>query len=124
MTGKNHGRKEAGAIKTNEIRERILQETIRLIEQEGGVAERVTLRDISAAAGVGVGLINYHFGSKERLRRVARATCAYLAQNERLSRLSILTDMGNGRQGDNTAQTEAACLPLVREESGADGETA
>ena len=49
-----------------ETRERIIESTTQLIREHGGT-EPVTTRDIAARAGVGVGLINYHFQTKEHL---------------------------------------------------------
>lgn len=49
-----------------EAREKIIAAAIELIEQYGDAA-RITVRDIAAKAGVGVGLINYHFQTKENL---------------------------------------------------------
>lgn len=52
---------------TKDIKSELIDHTIRLVDQADGDVERVTVRDIAAAAGVGVGLVNYHFGSKEAL---------------------------------------------------------
>ncbi len=52
-----------------QTKERILDAATALIQQHGH-AESVTMRDIAAGAGVGVGLINYHFQTKERLLAV------------------------------------------------------
>jgi AcrR family transcriptional regulator len=53
-------------------RERILQATMGLIREQG--AARITVRKVAEQAGVGLGLINYHFGSKqELLMEAARA---------------------------------------------------
>lgn len=49
-----------------QTKERIIEAATELIKQYGS-AESVTMRDIAAGAGVGVGLINYHFQTKERL---------------------------------------------------------
>jgi AcrR family transcriptional regulator len=46
-------------------RERILKATLQLLKSGG--AEAVTVRRVAKKAGVGVGLINYHFGSKDDL---------------------------------------------------------
>jgi len=48
------------------VKDRILDATIELIGQCASI-ENVTIRDIAAKAGVGVGLINYHFQTKENL---------------------------------------------------------
>ncbi len=50
-------------------KERIIEAATSLIKQYGS-AESVTMRDIAAGAGVGVGLINYHFQTKEHLLEV------------------------------------------------------
>ncbi len=49
-----------------ETREKIMNAAMQLIEQHGDIV-RITSRDIAAKAGVGVGLINYHFQTKENL---------------------------------------------------------
>lgn len=50
-----------------DIKEEIIKATIALIENSEGLVENITIRDISKKAGVAVGLINYHFGSKKKL---------------------------------------------------------
>ncbi len=47
--------------------EAIIQATITLIEEKGEHLEEITVRDICQNAGVSLGLVNYHFGSKEKL---------------------------------------------------------
>lgn len=49
-----------------QTRERIIEIATELIRQHGDV-DKITIRDIAAKAGVGVGLINYHFQTKENL---------------------------------------------------------
>ncbi len=48
-------------------REIIIQSTIGLINEKGGKIDEITVRDICKRANVGLGLINYHFGNKEKL---------------------------------------------------------
>jgi len=48
-------------------KEAIIQATMTLIEEKGEHLEEITVRDICKNAGVGLGLVNYHFGSKEKL---------------------------------------------------------
>ena len=48
-------------------KEAIIKATITLIEEKGEHLEEITVRDICKNAGVGLGLVNYHFGSKEKL---------------------------------------------------------
>ena len=52
--------------KTN-LKETIIYATTELIQECNGDVNKITLRKISERAGVGLGLINYHFGSKEQL---------------------------------------------------------
>lgn len=53
-------------MKTNRIKEKIINSTTELIGECESI-ESVTIRDIALKAGVGVGLINYHFQTKENL---------------------------------------------------------
>ena len=49
-----------------EIKEKIIFATIELIKKHGDIS-KITIRDIAASAGVGIGLINYHFQTKDNL---------------------------------------------------------
>ena len=49
------------------VKERIIEVTTGLIEQYNGDTKRITARMIAEQAGIGLGLINYHFGSKDKL---------------------------------------------------------
>jgi AcrR family transcriptional regulator len=53
-------------MKIDSVKEKILESTIELL-RECEAVEKVTVRDIALRAGVGVGLINYHFQTKENL---------------------------------------------------------
>lgn len=55
----------------SEARERILSATTALLMQEDSDPEHITIREIARQAGVGIGLINYHFQSKENLLKQA-----------------------------------------------------
>ena len=62
------GRYKGYAMKdTTNVKGRIVEVTTGLIEQYHGDTKRITARMIAEKAGVGLGLINYHFGSKENL---------------------------------------------------------
>jgi AcrR family transcriptional regulator len=68
----------------SEARERILSASMDLIIERGGAGD-VTTRDIAARAGVGIGLVNYHFQTKENLislcvKRIAGSAADDLAQ--------------------------------------------
>ena len=51
----------------SKVKEKIIRATTELIEQSSGRIHEITSRKIAQQAGVGLGLINYHFGSKENL---------------------------------------------------------
>ena len=48
-------------------KEAIIQATIKLIEEKGEHLDEVTVREICKRAGVGLDLVNYHFGNKDQL---------------------------------------------------------
>ncbi len=54
-------------MKNTDVKERIIDATIALIEENNSSIESITIRNIATKAGVGIGLINYHFQSKENL---------------------------------------------------------
>ena len=45
----------------------IMRATIELIEEKGEHLQDITVRQICKRAGVGLGLVNYHFGNKDKL---------------------------------------------------------
>jgi len=53
-------------MKNTNVKDKIMDATTQLIEDCLSI-ENVTIRDIAAKAGVGVGLINYHFQTKDNL---------------------------------------------------------
>ncbi|MCI8639309.1 MAG: helix-turn-helix transcriptional regulator [Coprococcus sp.] len=48
-------------------KETIIQATIDLINEKGAQMNALTVREICQKANIGLGLINYHFGSKDKL---------------------------------------------------------
>lgn len=48
-------------------REAIMQATIILIKEKGDNLDEITVRQICKKANVGLGLVNYHFGNKDKL---------------------------------------------------------
>lgn len=52
---------------SNEVKEIIINSTIKLIEQSNGDIKKITSRSIAEKSGIALGLINYHFESKEKL---------------------------------------------------------
>lgn len=71
-----------------EVKSNIMQAALSLIEQGDGCIGDVTVREIASAAGVGVGLINYHFGSKDALMRL----CAQTIVAEELERFYAVAE--------------------------------
>lgn len=51
----------------NDVKEIIIHIATELIQEYNGDVAKITLRKIAERANVGLGLINYHFGSKEQL---------------------------------------------------------
>ncbi len=49
-----------------DAKQRILKATMALLEETQD-SDKITIREIAARAGVGVGLINYHFQTREKL---------------------------------------------------------
>lgn len=52
---------------SNDVKEIIINTTIELIEQSNGDIKKITSRSIAEKSGIALGLINYHFKSKEKL---------------------------------------------------------
>ena len=48
-------------------KEAIIQATIALLRENGENLEAITVREICKSADVGLGLVNYHFGNKDKL---------------------------------------------------------
>jgi len=113
----------------------IVDATIELIQEIGGNIEELTIRAIAEKSNVGVGLINYHFQTKnnlievsvqqiignvisnfnpdinqglsslEQLKRVVKLVADFLAEHPSVSRVSILGDHKTPKTFDNTMRT-------------------
>ncbi len=121
--------------KNTNVKNRIIEVTTELIEQHNGNIKDITARMIATKADVGLGLINYHFGSKEKLitecvQRIIgkvvtefQTTDQYETDKERLtdcatyvfnflfkhsaiSRVSILDDLQNYTENCNSILTQ------------------
>jgi len=122
-------------VKSDETRARIRDAATALICEAAGDVEKLSIRAIAERAGVGVGLVNHYFGSKENLVevcveaviagaigafrpdvsgcgtpaeeavRVASLVMDFLMDNREISRISILSDMKRPKAMDNTMRT-------------------
>lgn len=122
--------------KSTEVRERIIEATIALIQESNGDSSEITTRAIAEKAEVVNSLINYHFQTKdnliticvqriigqvisnftpsigtpqigrERLTNVAAEVFEFLFANPAISRISILNDLTVPTQDSNTARSQ------------------
>ena len=121
--------------KNANVKNHIIEVTTKLIEKHNGSIKDITARMIAAKAGVGLGLINYHFGSKEKLitecvqRIIGKVVtefqmteqyetdkerltnCAtyvfnFLFEHSAISRVSILGDLQNYTENCNSVLTQ------------------
>lgn len=125
----------SGMDKNANVKNHIIEVTTKLIEKHNGSIKEITARMIAATAGVGLGLINYHFGSKEKLitecvqRIIGKVVtefqmteqyetdkerltnCAtyvfnFLFEHSAISRVSILGDLQNYTENCNSVLTQ------------------
>ena len=97
-------------------RDAILDHAERLFSQNG--VEGTSVREIIKAAGVNLGAINYHFGTKERLALEVFARRLKPVNEERIARLDAL-EAAAGRRKVKLAQIiEALIRPAVESEEG------
>lgn len=121
--------------KSANVKNRIIEVTTELIEQHNGNIKSITARMIAEKADIGLGLINYHFGSKENLitecvQRIIGQVVAgfhmeqefqtdkerlaawaayvfnFLFEHSAISRVSILGDFQNYTENCNSVLTQ------------------
>lgn len=131
--------------KNENVKERIIEVTNGLIEQYNGDTKRITARMIAEQAGIGLGLINYHFGSKdklitecvqriigkvvagfqmeqkfetdkERLKAWATYVFNFLFEHSAISRISILGDFENYSANCNSVLTQRGFMHSLKED--------
>ena len=105
--------------------ESIINTTIKLIEDSGGDIRNITARAISAGSGVSLGLINYHFGSKDNLiticcNRMISMTLAGLAPDFADADLDaesvpFAVDLGHAGHGTRTLRIPSGAARIVAE---------
>lgn len=85
-------------------REIIIQATIDLINEKGEQMSSITVREICKKANVGLGLVNYHFGNKDKLievcvERIVNGIvdnfCSIREKTEELTAFEKLDYLGN-----------------------------
>ncbi|WP_165919306.1 TetR/AcrR family transcriptional regulator [Kineothrix alysoides] len=121
---------------SSDIKESIITAATGLIQQSSGNISEITTRAIAGKANVGIGLINYHFQSKdnliticvqriiqqvilsfsmegktytddkERLTDWAVHVFDFLFENPAISRISILGDLSDYRSDCNSVKTQ------------------
>ncbi|SDN75256.1 TetR/AcrR family transcriptional regulator [Acetanaerobacterium elongatum] len=121
--------------KSDQVKEKIIAVTTQLIESSGGNIDEITTRAIAEKAGIGVGLVNYHFQTKEnlieicvqriigdvigsfkppamgnmggieRVKAVVKLVADFLIQNPSVSRISIIGDCNHPQLVDNTTRS-------------------
>lgn len=112
-----------------------MAQAIELIQASNGLTENITLRKIAEKSNVGLGLINHYFGTKENLieacvqriisgvigtfrpdledsedcvettKRVAKQVMDFLMDHPEISKISILGDLKQPQERDNTMST-------------------
>ncbi len=122
-------------MKSEMTRNKIIQQTICLIQESDGIYENITIRKIAEKARVGVGLINHYFCSKDNLieicvqtiisevisafrpelkesgepievtKSAAKQVMDFLMENSQISKVSILGDLKRPKSMDNTMKT-------------------
>lgn len=131
------------STKATEVKERIIDVTIALIQTSNGNAAEITTRDIAEKAGVGNGLINYHFQTKEnliaicvqriigqvvdgfkpnvghmqnpqeRMTYTASQVFEFLFANPAISRISILGDLSDQSDESNTVKSQKSICDVL-----------
>jgi len=125
--------------KTELVQEKIINATLDLMKESGGDIELIQMRAIAKRAEVGIGLINYHFKTKEhlielcveryisnvisdfkpttnksspleRLQMAIKMVFDFFMHHPEVARISILADMKNPHRGDNTMRSVEGML--------------
>ena len=116
-------------------KDKIIENTVELIKENDRDTDKITIRRIAERSGISIGLVNHYFASKdklietcvqkiisgvihsfdpgnlqnesgpERLKRIAKEVTDFLMLNPQISRISMLDDLTNPRERDNTMGT-------------------
>jgi AcrR family transcriptional regulator len=99
------------APEDNETRERILKTAEQLFADKG--FNRVTLRELTEAAGANLAAVNYYFGSKDQLLIALVRRAARLIRKERQRLLEEATAATGGRAGRVRKVLYALLAPAI-----------
>lgn len=99
-----------------DTREKLLNTAEQLFAEHG--LERVSVRDITNAAGANLGAINYHFGSKDRLIAVMFERRLIPMNSERLRRLDEIEAAAGSSPASVESILEAFIRPTIELSSG------
>ena len=128
--------------KSVEVKEKIIEATISLISESDGDVTTINTRAIADKAQVGIGLINYHFQTKEnlieicvermigrfifethlpalelapvpRLRHTAKLVLDMFIGKPAISRIFILSDNKNPKINDNTIKSAKGIRKMI-----------
>jgi AcrR family transcriptional regulator len=102
-----------------DARQHILEVATRLFAERG--LDAVSVRDITGAAKLNVGAVNYHFGSKESLIIEIFEMLLTPLQQRRLARLDQLDAVAGDRALDMEAVLRAFIEPTVKQSIGQTG---
>ena len=124
-------------------KDQLIDATIALIQQSNGNIDEITIRAIAEKANVGVGLVNYHFQSKENLiticvQKMIEQTVSsfvpekienqsdkermaawaiqvfdFLFANHAISRISILGDLFHYEIDSNSIKTQRGLMQAI-----------
>ena len=126
--------------KSVKVKEKIIEATMNLISESNGNIEEISIRLIAEKVNIGIGLINYHFQTKEKLIEVSvdriirnvinafrpeipptlstpidklkfkvKMVFDFYVNYPAVSRISILSDMTNPLDEDNTIKGLLDC---------------
>lgn len=127
------------------VKEHIINVTTELLERYGGDTKRITARIIAEKAGIGLGLINYHFGSKDNLiticvQRIIEKVVAdfkmekdfetdkerltawavyvfhFLFEHPAISKISILGDLHSYSMESNSVHTQKGFMLALKQD--------
>lgn len=127
------------------MKDKIIEKTIEMIETSNGDIADISIRKIAKELNIAVGLVNYHFGSKDDLielcveriiakqvsihkqsssndkKEIAYQTAIevadYLWSNKAVSKISILSDLKKPNQNDNSMKSVRGMTFFLEDDS-------